>query len=1763
MLFRPSSMRPALKFQFLAICSALALLPMGTPSSLAQSTPPLNFGNNLFVTGDYIVAGAQNMNKTFSNGYAVGTITIPDPNPGITGVKQVPAGAQIVDAILYWQTVEKTGVAPGAPGSGQNGYFRPLGITGGPSAPGYSISGVNVSNHNSVSWSNGGCSGTSTGKVLQTYRTDVVGLLPQDPNGNVLVNGQFEVRLPSVSNNSTPLTLGATLVVIYRVVTNVPGKVAPLDAVVIYEGAYAPTPGNLNTTQTIAGFYQAGNDQGGNVISRLTHIVSSGQSNKYQNVYLNSKLLPSLYGASTPAFPGYYGMWDNPTWTLPLARTTKYPATANPLTAGASSVSTEVDPTPSNSGCVSWGAIIVGTTVQDSDKDGILDNWKTAGGYTDVGTGLGVSLTDQPLPGNQPDPPKSGQKDVFIQLDYTTEPDGTSFQPSTQVLQMVHDSFLAHNVHLHFTGFNAIPEGECTDTNNQPTCAYPNQTGVTTWRGGLQYVKNYLIPLPAFPGADCTQTPQQCGPRFSAAQKDSYHYVVFGDSVGDATWSLSDGSLTQVAVSGTSATFTTSASFPTSGLFTGDPLCPSGGRVSVADAVSNPNLNGTFCVQNYTTNTFTINIPSSPKATYTRATDPNIAVATGQAMSRSGTSDLGGAVSLITLGLWGADGQTVPVQAGTLMHELGHTFYLPHGGVYYNAASPYVPLFEPNCKPNYQSVMSYMFQVDLLDKYDPVKQQFTGGFLDFSPDTLNTLTIGSLGGVSKLTTTGGAAPTYGGIKWYAPGIPVGTPATRYCDGTPLPTPKPDPMLRLDGIASSIIPAWTASQNIDFDPPGSPNILHGFSDWANLDLRQIGATGSAYVLGGAFPRGGGAFPRGGGAFPRGGGDFPSGGGAYPRGGGAYPRGGGLSGGDVNHETANSVTRPARNLTASEGASARTITLSWSAPTFGQIGAYNIYRALNGSQNFSLVASVSGNPPDTTYTDTVTCDATGYQYYVTAVLVDPAGQESVPSNIVAVTANNNKLTGCYTNTPPTVTLNDLSFGNTNPAVQGTIVPITWTLQVDNTSDYQTAFVTNQAANSLYAIGPVSTDNCQTVTQGETALVVGGTVQNGTGTLNLVGNTFTFSWNTDVFCAGSYTFRLVLDSGQKETTGALQLNIDINDQNNPHITTLDLPAGTVGVPYSDTLTEDGGTAPFTWTVANLPAGIVQSPAGSAVLAGTACIANTYNSVSASVTDHWGNTGSQAFTLLINKGSTSTGVVSNANPSVFQQMVTYTVTVASQPQSSCVPTGTVTLLDGGVPIASNLPLSSGTATFTTTALSVGGHSITASYGGDSNFNPSSSSALSQTVNKASTALSISSLLPTTVFVGQPVTVSYTFGVVAPGAGSPIAPSGSITVAASDGSGCVAAPSLLGGMCTLSPAPKAAGNVTYTVTYSGDGNFVTSGANSNYNVYQLVFTAQPSNTGVGLPITPAVAVTAEDSGGNPLTTFAGDITVAKGSGPGTLTGTLTQTAVNGVATFGDLTINQVATGYTLTAAPAGGVPDATSNAFNVDTFYVDGSGNFGTLDLPTGATTQIGSGTLSGVTGLDLIPGGQVFEYNASNQLMQVNPSTGVATPVGAPGTLPNPAYTRTGALTNGSYYGIDAQTGSLYSINATTGTTTLIFTPSVALVPVGCNFETSLSGSGSLLYYTVGVLIPAGSPPPGSPTCPLQANVNDTLYVIDPINQSTTSGVQLSANGFVGSAFVGGTLYGFTNSPAQEYTINVTTGAATAGPSTTVPIYSAGSSQ
>jgi len=102
-----------------------------------------------------------------------------------------------------------------------------------------------------------------------------------------------------------------------------------------------------------------------------------------------------------------------------------------------------------------------------------------------------------------------------------------------------------------------------------------------------------------------------------------------------------------------------------------------------------------------------------------------------------------------------------------------------------------------------------------------------------------------------------------------------------------------------------------------------------------------------------------------------------------------------------------------------------------------------------------------------------------------------------------------------------------------------------------------------------------------------------------------------------------------------------------------------------------------------------------------------------------------------------------------------------------------------------------------------------------------------------------------------------------------------------------------------------------------------------------LAFLVQPSNTLLpGMTITPPVQVAALDDAGNTVANFAGPVTVALAHDGSLLQnahlwGTTAQIPTNGVATFADLSIDQVGIGYTLRAT-ADGLTGVTSNPFNV-----------------------------------------------------------------------------------------------------------------------------------------------------------------------------------------------------------------------------------------
>jgi len=99
----------------------------------------------------------------------------------------------------------------------------------------------------------------------------------------------------------------------------------------------------------------------------------------------------------------------------------------------------------------------------------------------------------------------------------------------------------------------------------------------------------------------------------------------------------------------------------------------------------------------------------------------------------------------------------------------------------------------------------------------------------------------------------------------------------------------------------------------------------------------------------------------------------------------------------------------------------------------------------------------------------------------------------------------------------------------------------------------------------------------------------------------------------------------------------------------------------------------------------------------------------------------------LTIQQATSATTVASSANPSWQGDLVTLTATVS--PEYTGTPSGTVTFYDNGANIGS-VSLANGHASLSTTSLLLGAHTITASYGGDTNFLSSTSLPLTQYVD-------------------------------------------------------------------------------------------------------------------------------------------------------------------------------------------------------------------------------------------------------------------------------------------------------------------------------------------------------------------------------------------------------------------------------------------------
>jgi hypothetical protein len=192
----------------------------------------------------------------------------------------------------------------------------------------------------------------------------------------------------------------------------------------------------------------------------------------------------------------------------------------------------------------------------------------------------------------------------------------------------------------------------------------------------------------------------------------------------------------------------------------------------------------------------------------------------------------------------------------------------------------------------------------------------------------------------------------------------------------------------------------------------------------------------------------------------------------------------------------------------------------------------------------------------------------------------------------------------------------------------------------------------------------------------------------------------------------------------------------------------------------------------------------------------------------------------------------------------------------------------------------------------------------------------------------------------------------------------------------------------------------------------------------RLVFTSQPSRVMIGDPI--SVRITAQDSAGMPLPDFTGPVTVALDSNPGaaSLGGTTQVNAVDGVATFGDLSIDKAGSGYTLQASASG--IQATSAPFDVavPTPPPPQATHLGFTDQPQ--TTQAGS-TMAVVQVAALDDSGSVVTAFTGSITVSIAANPGGATLSGTR------AVTATNGIATFSDLSMD-KAGTAYTLRAAT---------------------------------------------------------------------------------------------------------------------------------
>ena len=444
-----------------------------------------------------------------------------------------------------------------------------------------------------------------------------------------------------------------------------------------------------------------------------------------------------------------------------------------------------------------------------------------------------------------------------------------------------------------------------------------------------------------------------------------------------------------------------------------------------------------------------------------------------------------------------------------------------------------------------------------------------------------------------------------------------------------------------------------------------------------------------------------------------------------------------------------------------------------------------------------------------------------------------------------------------------------------------------------------------------------------------------------------------------------------------------------------------------------------------------------------------------------NFGTSTSNAVSQVVNKAPTTTSLTSSLNPSINGTSITLTATV-----SPSVPNGKAVRFYDGSNVIGTGTTSGSAATFSTNALSVGTHSITATYAGDTNFGTSTSNVVLQRVlSKTSTSTSLTSSLNPSTYGAS---VTFTAMV------SPIVPSGE-TVAFYDGSNTIGTGTTSGsGIATLTMTSLSAGTHLITASYLGDSryagstsNMVSQTVNTITTTMLLTSSQNPSSYSNSITFTATLSPSAPN--GETVTFYDGSNAIGARTISGSVATFTTNTFAIGThsitATYaGDANfvgstssaVSQVVTPALTTTTLTSYTNPSTYNALvaltatispavpngETVTFY-DGLASIGTGttsgSVATFATNALSVGTHS-LTATYL--GDSNFETSTSSTVSQVVSSTGTGVVMVSLTSNSNPSTYGTSVIFNASIYPsvTDGETVTFYdgSIPIGTGTTT-----------------------------------------------------------------------------------------------------------------------------